>query len=111
MKDGIIGLITIVFIALIVGTAIWYNYGTDRALSVVISEKPRTLDRTSSKWLIFTGDGRVLENSDSILRWKFNSSTLQARMKVGQTCVVKVYGKRVPFLSMHPNILEVVGCR
>ena len=54
---------------------------------------------------------KVFENTDSSVEFKWNSSTLQAKLqaaeKEGKTCVVKTYGWRFPFRSWYENIVEV----
>jgi hypothetical protein len=59
-----------------------------------------------SKWIVLT-ETETLENTDSLAYLKFNSSDIQGRLKIGQTYTAKVYGWRVPFLSMYRNIVSV----
>ena len=54
---------------------------------------------------------KVFENTDSSVEFKWDSSTLQAKLqaaeKDGKTCVVKTYGWRFPFRSWYENIVKV----
>lgn len=84
----------------------YYVYGTGRAVTVTVEEKERIQDGESSKYLIFTDKG-VFENTDTLLRWKFNSSDVYSALKVGKEYDVDVYGWRVPFFSVYPNIVSV----
>lgn len=59
----------------------------------------------SSKYLVFT-ESEVFENTDAFWALKFNSSDIQGQIGVGETCTLRVYGWRIPFLSMYRNILE-----
>jgi len=52
-------------------------------------------------------DAEVFENTDDLFYFKFNSSDVQNELKVDNSYTVKVIGFRVPFLSMHRNILSV----
>lgn len=94
---------------LIFGVSFYGTFFTDERVNVVIDGKERITvsngDRTESKYLIFT-DKEVFENTDTLLRGKFNSSDFYGKIKVGQTCNFLVSGWRVPFLSMYRNILE-----
>lgn len=81
----------------------------DKVGPAVITGKERVMSQRGeaidSKYLIFT-DQEVFENTDSLLRWKFNSSDLYGKIKVGQTCSFVVNGWRIPILSMYRNTLS-----
>jgi len=64
----------------------------------------------SSKYLVFS-EQEVLENTDCLWAWKWDSSDFYAKIKQDSTYTFKVYGWRVPFLSWHRNIvsIETVG--
>lgn len=88
---------------------------------VKVSGTERVVDsdsggKASSKYIVFTADAktgeeRAFENTDSFLEWKFDSSTLQARLKKaekeGTACDLKTYGWRIPFFSSYENIVYV----
>ena len=46
------------------------------------------------------------QNEDSLLRGKFNSGTVQGKLKVGSTYNIITIGWRIPFLSEYPNIIK-----
>lgn len=46
------------------------------------------------------------ENSDSLLRGKFNSGTIQGKLKEGCTYNITTTGWRIPLFSAYPNIIE-----
>jgi hypothetical protein len=50
------------------------------------------------------GEKEILENSDSLFQWKWNSADFQQELEIGKTYIFKVYGYRVPFLSWFRNI-------
>ena len=87
-----------------------YQYKTITYTNVTIESKERIStgsgDTLSHKYLIF-GESSVFENTDALLHGKFDSSTMQAKIKVGNKYRVKTYGWRVPFLSWYKNIIEV----
>jgi hypothetical protein len=93
-----------------VAMSVYSVTATQETLAVTILDKERIVETgqngsVSSKYLVFT-DGEVFENTDSLLMFKFNSSDVQGEMQVGSLCELKVYGWRIPFLSMYRNIAE-----
>ena len=83
-----------------------YAYLTDEVVTCTVEEKERVNKQDSSKYLIFCEE-QVLENTDSLWYWKWNSSDFYRDIKVGETYEVRVYGWRIPFLSMYQNIIEI----
>ena len=108
------GLITVLFaLCAVVAVAfnVFYAYGTTDTFTITVTEKERIVtggEQTSSKWLVFTAEHDVLENTDSLLWFKFNSSSVQGQLMVGETYTVNVYGWRSGFLSWYPNIISIV---
>lgn len=47
-----------------------------------------------------------LQNEDILLKGKFNSSTIQGKLKEGSTYNIKTIGWRIPLFSSYPNIVE-----
>lgn len=64
----------------------------------------------SSKYLVYceteSGQSAVYEISDSLLRFRFNSSDVYASIKPGKTYEFTTRGYRIPALSWYPNIYE-----
>lgn len=83
-----------------------------REVTATVEDKERVCsgsgDSQSCKYLIFTDQG-TFENTDSLLTGKFDSSDVYGRIKEGRTYTFKVAGYRQGFLSMYPNIIEVVS--
>lgn len=81
----------------------------DTKYIVTITDKERT-HSGSEKYLVFgeDSDGNVMvfENSDSLLRGKWDSSNLQGELKIGNTYEVIVIGYRVPLFSWYENIIS-----
>lgn len=80
-------------------------YSTSEIVTIEISEKERVVgsDGNSAKYLIFT-ENETFQNTDLWLIGKFNSSDIEGKLKAGKKYRVKVYGWRIPFLSMYRNI-------
>lgn len=96
-----------------------FNFN-DTEYTVTITDKDRITEsskdsdgnsKTSSKYLVFAddenGNSLVFENTDCFIRWKFNSSNIQGKLKEGHTYKITVIGYRVPFLSWYQNIIKV----
>ena len=47
-----------------------------------------------------------LQNEDILLKGKFNSSTIQGKLKEGEKYNIKTVGWRIPLFSCYPNIVE-----
>ena len=91
----------------------------DTEYIVTVTDKERITNvsssDSSSKYLVFTeneqGETIVFENTDCMLRGKWNSSNIQGKLKVGNTYKITVVGYRIPFLSMYQNIIEIEGVK
>jgi len=83
----------------------------DHEYIITVTGKERIIDDESSKYLIFgdtdEGESLVFENTDTLIRGKFNSSDFQGKMKIGQRYKVTVVGFREPFFSWYENIIDV----
>lgn len=82
----------------------------DHTKIITVTDKERVNSSDSSKYLIMgedeNGDTLVLENTDTPIRLKFNSSDIYAALKEGETYEVTVVGFRVPFMSWYENIIS-----
>jgi hypothetical protein len=99
-----------VVIVLALGVTFGYQYGTAREVTITVTDKERIVEKGEdggSYYLVFTEDD-AYKNEDALFYGKFKSSSLQAKLKVGETYNVKIYGWRVGFLSMYPNIVKIV---
>ncbi|MBU0959078.1 MAG: DUF1523 family protein [Nanoarchaeota archaeon] len=78
-------------------------------LTVVKTERTSGED---GKYLVFgerpDGSTRVLENTDSPLELKWNSSDIYTKIVPGKTYDFRTYGFRIPFFSAYENILEAI---
>lgn len=87
----------------------------DKEYTITITDKERIVEAdgesVSSKYLVFgedeNGNTLVFQNTDEWTRGKWNSSTIQGSLEVGETYTVVVVGYRIPFLSCYENIISV----
>lgn len=113
-KLFIMAVYTILFAVFMIGPVFLTSFVTafnDHESTITVTDKERVNDSSSSYYLVFGKDeyGNVVvyENSDEILRGKWDSSTLQAGLEIGETYNVVLVGYRIPFWSMYENILEI----
>lgn len=121
IKKSNLGTIVIIvaFIALVVFGEMFFSFN-DTEYTVTITDKERMAEsskdsdgkyKTESKYLVFADDENgepiVFENTDCLVRFKFNSSNIQGQLKEGHIYKITVIGYRVPFLSWYQNIIKV----
>jgi hypothetical protein len=111
-----------VIVALIVLVSIGheaiFNFN-DKEYIITVTDKERIYETsssdgthtTTSKYLVFgvdeNGETLVFENTDTFIRGKLDSSTVQGSLIEGNTYKVTVVGYRVPFFSWYENIISV----
>ena len=104
------GFIKVLFVILILVAIfiypIAYRSSGDYA-TFTVKDKERITEDRDSYYLIFTEDGEVFENDDSLLFWKWNSSDVYGELEVGKTYKAKVAGWRVHIFSMYRNVLTI----
>lgn len=93
------------------GLSALYNYGTEDTVRFTVDDLERITESdgetVTSKYLIFTEEGETFENTDSLWRWKFDSSDMQGQLDEGKTYDARVYGWRIDWLSSYRNVFEV----
>lgn len=106
-------ILVILGILAIIALIIFWNFN-EKTYTITVTDKDRITQRSgdtvTSKYLVFgddeDGNSLVFENIDTLIRFKFNSSNIQGRLKVGKTYDVVVVGFRIPFLSAYENIID-----
>jgi hypothetical protein len=105
------GLIILVILILAIPVMIILPHFLRYSDKITVSEKTvkryGTGNTSQEKYLIFTTDGRVFENTDSLLEWKFDSSNVYGKLIPHNTYIVESYGWRVPAISAYQNIINV----
>lgn len=106
-KKGLIGiLLIIVIVVLLITYPVAYAF-TSGEETIIVKDKWVKYHGNDAKYLVSSEDGQVFEISDSIVRWRFDSSNLYADIDVGNSYDIKIQGWRFSLLSDYKNILEV----
>lgn len=83
----------------------------DHTATITVTDKERINKDNDSYYLVFgedeNGNGVVYKNVDAIIRGKWDSSTMQANLKIGETYEVVLVGYRIPLFSSYENIISV----
>jgi len=104
--------IFVIAVILAIGTcSMGYQYGTIRSETITIKRLERVTSGDSSKYLIYTNEGEVFENTDALFHGKWDSADLYGHLDEGSRYEVTVYGWRIPFLSTYRNIIEAEQVR
>jgi hypothetical protein len=82
-------------------------YGTVRTDTCTVTDKTIKRYGDTDKYLVFTEQCDVMENTDTRWWMKYNSSTVQGKLRVGETYDIKSNGWRVPYFSWYRNVLRV----
>lgn len=102
--------LVVVLLVAIIASNLAMSFNTHER-EIVVTSVDRVVGNASSKWLILgkdrNGDPIVLQNTDNILRLKFNSSDIQAAIEVGKSYRCDVIGYRVRLLSWYENVLAM----
>lgn len=110
---GCLTAIALVVIAVITVPVI--NFSNDHKYTVTITDKERVITQvaegqTDSKYLICgedkNGKTYVFEDTDTLFRWKFNSSDVYGALKEGETYELTVIGFRVHIFNWYENIID-----
>lgn len=110
---GCLTVIVVIVLAIIAFPVI--NFTNDHAYTVTITDKERVTTQvaegqTDSKYLIYgedeNGKTYVFEDTDTLFRWKFNSSDVFGALKEGETYELTVIGFRVHIFNWYENIID-----
>lgn len=111
-------ILMVVFFVVILGlgavSSVAFSFN-DTDYTITVTDKERIYtgsgDTSSSKYLVFgednNGNSFVFENTDCLLRGKWDSSNIQGQLKEGNTYKITVVGYRVPFFSWYQNIIKI----
>jgi len=109
-KKGLIGTIILILLGVIlilglIGYCLGYAL-TIGEETITINEKWRKSAGDDDKYLVSAEDGQVFQITDTIIKMRFDSSNLYAKLNEGDKCEIKTQGWRFPFFSDYKNILE-----
>ena len=100
----------IIFMGLFI-IALWYIFVSPRTNDKDYIITVESIENVQNHFLIHgrTEKGKkvTFENKPCILRGKWNTSSIQGKIKVGSTYQVTTIGYRIPFTDIYKNILEV----
>ena len=98
----------VVIVLLIIGLIIAPLLNTHTYTNVTVIDK--SYSGESDGYLVWVEDENgvqyELQNEDILLKGKFNSSTIQGKLKEGETYNITTVGWRIPLFSSYPNIVE-----
>lgn len=81
----------------------------DHEIILTVTEKERIQHRGSSEYLLFCKDEdgatHVIRNSDTLWRWKWNSSDIYGDIETGGTYRFTLSGYRIPIMSAYENVM------
>ncbi len=101
-------LLLVLAIFIIVGLFSCYN--TEKEYTVTITKMGIKNYNNTSKYLIWTvddnGQESVYEITDTILRFRFDSSDFYGKLHEGSKYKLKTIGFRFPFFSWYENIIS-----
>ncbi|MBE7114496.1 DUF1523 family protein [Bacillus paranthracis] len=112
-RTWVFKLIAVLIPLMVVGEVINYTHVTTVKGQVV--DKYTKWDKEQEKDDFFIvvkkGNGveQVVQNSDSVLMFKFDSADVQAAVHKGKDYEFKLRGYRIPVLSLFPNVAAVKG--
>ena len=110
-KKIVFAAVAILALIACIGSIILFNFN-DHTVTVTVTDKERIAQNNDSRYLIYTtmkdtGETLVLENTDNLLRLKFNSSDLYAELEEGKTYDVTVVCIRLGIFSWYENIIRI----
>ena len=102
-------LVTLLFIvAIIFLISAFPLLNTETYTNVTVVDK--SYSGESDGYLVWVEDENgvqyELQNEDILLKGKFNSSTIQGKLKEGEKYNITTVGWRIPLFSCYPNIVE-----
>lgn len=100
----LIAFIVVAAALLVYGLAYAFTAGAE---TITIKDKWAKYDGDDAKYLVSSEDGQVFEITDSLFKWRFDSSNLYATLDEGETYRIKTQGWRLGIMSDYKNILEV----
>jgi hypothetical protein len=95
----------LIVIILIFGYGFVYAMTTGHE-TITIKEKWVKYHLGDAKYLVSSTNSQVFEITDTLWKWRWDSSDLYSNLEPGMTCTITTQGWRFPVLSDYKNILE-----
>ena len=108
MDDGKLGCLIVLAIAITLTLGLLHysaSYSDPHWETITVKDKNIGI-QASNSYLVYT-QKEVYEIQDLLYIGFFTSSDVYNQIEVGDMIRVKVYGRRIPFLSAYKNIVEV----
>lgn len=109
-RKVVLGLFALGVCALGIGKCTYHTSVEEKQTTFTINKMEVKRDDDFDRYLIFTDKG-VYENTDSMFKFKFNSSDLHNELQPGKTYQAITVGPRIQFLSMYPNVIKAQEIR
>ena len=103
---SVIFLFLICVVIIVISLTATFNTSTYNSLTVTDKSYAGSEDSFIIWMEDAAGNQYEFTNKDQWLRGKFNSSTVQGKIKVGNVYNIKTCGWRVPLFSWYENIIE-----
>ena len=105
----IVEVITIIAIVIVIGLVLLPSIlkvcNKQETVVTVTDKGVKRKGSSDDKYLIYT-DVTTYEITDSLLKWRWNSSDLYGSIQVGKTYKIETGGYRIDILSMYQNIYK-----
>jgi hypothetical protein len=108
MRGELPGWIVLLIVVAVAGffcVSLYGEVGVRAQVAFTIKDKVVKVGSDSSRYLIFTEENEVFENTDSWLNGKYNSSDYYGSLSIGKSYNATVTGWRFPPLSWYRNII------
>jgi uncharacterized protein (UPF0333 family) len=111
-KKGLVGILLLIIVIAILMITYPISYAfTSGEETITVKDKWVKYHGSDAKYLVSSEDGQVFEITDSIIRWRFDSSNLYADIDIGNSYSIKTQGWRFAFMSDYKNIIKAEAVR
>lgn len=104
IKNGCGCLVLIGLVFLLCFKSLFLPLCTQDTITATVVKTERVTNSKGGKYLVFT-DREVLQNTDCLILWKWDSSDVYGALVAGKTYRFEVYGWRWGFMSWYRNIV------
>ena len=104
MNTNLVWLVLAIVVVSFIGII---SYSTKDTVTLTVSDKERITNYDGDNYyLVFTDEGEVFKNQDTMWMFKFDSSSVQGQLKKGSTYTCDVNWFRFGLTSSYRNILD-----
>lgn len=107
MRKKILGIILVICLLSLNGAGFIYP---EEYKTITIKEKwQKSTGESGQLYLVSDLNNNVYSVQDSLTRFQWDASDRYAKLEVGKTYKVLLYGWRIHFMSAYQNIVEIEG--